>query len=387
MKKYWKLFMLAIFTFSLLGIHYVQAARETSDYLTLRLETVRGDESVVQNRTFYGSYISASLYTPATVTLEGYKTPFKGRHVYQMFGTYMSSKMEPLIKQYSSFMRGKIYESRYYYEDDKRLLYVEGSTQGKSTSEQPITFNISSLTKRDKTQLDYTAITQQSFPFRYVEVEEVQLVDGYIKVIASVYGKNLNSKMYVFTIDETKRAVIDYKPLMTFEPGEDYTVYQMYADYSFSPQTNFIYGNYIEAKSDSSITQDESITDLKLYKIDLKTMANAPIDVPEEVRTVGNLPGATNNDATYFVVPGENALELYSYHFDNNEWTRIELENSFGLASIHISLADDVLYITPEGIEKSSIYAYDLATGKEMYKGDIKSESGAPFHFSLTSVK
>lgn len=385
MKKYWKLFMLGIFTFSLLSIHYVQAARETSDYLTLHLETVRGDESVVQNRTFYGFYSKPSFYTSATVTLEGYTTPYKGRYVYGMFGSYLPLEMKPLIEQYRSFMRGKMYEPMYYYEDDKRLLYVEVSNKGKYSSEQPINFNISSLTKRDGTQQGYTAITLQSFPFNHVFVEEVQLVDGYIKVVVRGYGSGRNGQLYVFTIDETKRTVIDYKQLTTSELGEDYILHQMYTDYSFAPQTNFLYGSSSD-HVEVTPSQGRGVKDFKLYKIDLKTMATAPIDVPEAVRINTSNTTATN-DATHFVVYDENKLELYSYHFDNDKWTHVELESNFELlAPIQVFVVDDVLYIAFDGEGKSQLYAYDLATGKELYKGDIKSESDAPFYFSVTSV-
>lgn len=387
MKKYWKLFMLAIFTFLLVGIHYVQASHETSDYLTLSLKTTRGDESVVQNRTFYGTYYSrSSLYTPATVTQDGYTTPLKSLFLYGMFGKYMELEMDSLIEQNRSFMRGKIHDPMYYYEDEKRLLYVEFPNQGEYKSEQPLTFNISSLTKSEGIQLDYTATTLQSFPFQYVYVVEVQFVDEYIKVVAQVYGKGQNA-LYVFTIDETKRTVIEYKPLMTSETGEYYTVHQDYTDYA--PKAYFLYGSssdYVENTPDNSTTQGESIKDFKLYKFDLKTMETAPIDVPEAVRNNTSNSVATN-DATHFVVYGENALALYSYHFDNNEWTNIELENSFEVALNEVFVVDDVLYITHGSMEKSLLDAYDLATGKQLYRGEVISKSDVPFYFRMTGVK
>ena len=84
MKKYWKLFMLGIFTFSLLGIHYVQAARETSDYLTLGLKTIHGDESVVAERTFYGYYNQSPICQSAIMMRNGATTALNCLYVYDV---------------------------------------------------------------------------------------------------------------------------------------------------------------------------------------------------------------------------------------------------------------------------------------------------------------
>ena len=387
MKKYWKLFILVLFTFSLLGIHYVQAGREMSDYLTLSLKTIHGDESVVQNRTFYGSYNQSSLYTFATVKLEGYTTPINS--LFGMYGSYFSPEIEPLVNQYRSFMRGKIYHPGYYYEDEERLLYVDIPEKNSShKSSQPITFNVSSLTKSNGKQLKYTATTTQTF--NYAHVEEVQFVDGYIKVIVSARKGNQNSILYVFTIDETKRTVIENMPLMTSKPGEDQTFHFMYNDYSYTPKTNFLYGSsldYINFTVDSS-NQGESERDFKLYKMDLKTMINEQIDVPEAVRNNNSITTiTTTNDATHFVVHSENELELYSYHFNNNEWTHIELEMSGGMSAVEAFVVNDVLYFTHEDAGKNLVDAYNVATGKRLYRGEVASKSGAPFYFRMSSVK
>ena len=396
MKKYWKLFMLCIFTFSLLSIHYVQAARETSDYLTLRLKTISGDESVVAERTFYGSYSQSRIYQSAVVKQNGAKTALNGLYVYELLFPYLPIEMQPITEQYRSFMRGKIVHPVFYYEDEQRLLYVDIPTKDSRTSPMPITFYISSLTKEEGKQVDYTAKTLQSFPFTYVSVEEVQLVDGNIKVLANAFEAGRGSMMYVFTIDEKTRTVMEYNPLTTSEVDEDYILYRKYADYS--PQTNFLYGSasygdkVVEATPNSATTQDGSIKDFKLFKIDLNTMATAAIDVPEAVRYNSSNSAATN-DATHFVVNGENnALQLYSYHFDNDEWTHIELESSFDVkfSQVNVFVVDDVLYISHENYEdslRSFVDAYDVTSGKQLYRGEIISKSDEPFYFRMSSMK
>ena len=396
MKKYWKLFMLCIFAFSLLSIHYVQAARETSDYLTLRLKTIQGDESVVAERTFYGSYNQSRIYQSAVVKQNGAKTALNGLYVYELLFPYLPIEMQPITEQYRSFMRGKMVHPLFYYEDEQRLLYVEIPIKNSQSSPMPLTFKISSLTKEEGKQVDYTATTQQSFPFTYVSVEEVQLVDGNIKVLANAFEAGRGSRMYVFTIDEKTRTVKEYNPLTTSEVDENYILYGNYADYS--PQTNFLYGSAsygdegVEATSDSATAQDGSIKDFKLFKIDLNTMATAAIDVPEAVRNNSSNSAATN-DATHFVVNGENnALQLYSYHFDHDEWTHIELESSFDVkfSQVNVFVVDDVLYISHESYKdeyKSFVDAYDVTSGKQLYRGEIISKSDEPFYFRMTSMK
>ena len=395
MKKYWKLFMLGIFTFSLLGIHYVQAARETSDYLTLGLKTIHGDESVVAERTFYGSYNQSNIYQSAIVKLNGARTALKGLYVYDIF-SYIPIEMEPLTKQYRSFTRGKMVQPMFYYEDEQRLLYVDIPIKNNQTSPMPVTLHVSSLTKEDGKQVDYTATTLQSLPFEYVYVEDVQFVDGYIKVVANAFEAGRGSMLYVFTIDDKTRTVKEYKPLTTTEEGEKQVGNRLYKDYysftSQTKQTNFLYGSssdYVEATPNSA-TSDENAKDFKLYKLDLKTMETALIDVPEAVRNNSSTSTATN-DATYFVVYGENnTLELYSYHFDNDEWTHIELENSFDVAASQVFVVDDVLYVPHEkygDVVKSFVDAYDVTTGKQLYRGEVTSKSDKPFNFNMSSMK
>lgn len=385
MKKYWKLIMLAFFAFSLLGIHYVQSARQMNESLTLHLKTVYGDESVVQDRTFYGYYSQSYFNTPAAVTLEANKTPVKG-----LFGTYdsYSPEMQPLLKQYHSFMRGKLLDPIYYYEDEERLLYVDIPTNNSRNVTKPITFNVSMLNKGDNSTSDFKAITVQSFPFDYVHLENVQFVDGYIKVIVSARAEEDSSVLYVFTIDEKKRTVIGNMPLMTENPGEDFVSHFMYDRYLFAPQTNFLYVSSSEYLNlTPGYMNDDEIRemDFKLYKMDLKTMINEPIDVPEELQEVFGIVAATN-EATYFVKENLNTIELYSYHFDNNEWKRVEFERYVAMDDAFV--VNDVLYTTTYGdVGESLIHAFDVATGKQLYSGEITSENDVPFYFSVSSVK
>lgn len=385
MKKYWKLIMLALFAFSLLGIHYVQGAREMNDYLTLSLETIRGDESVVQDRTFYGYYSQSYFDTLATVTLEGYKTPFKS--LFGMNDSY-SPEMQDLLKQYHSFMRGKIYDPIYYYEDEERLLYVEVPMNNRHIATKPITFNVSMLNKRDGKTSDFKAITGQSFPFDYVHVEKVQFVDGYIKVIVSARAEDDDSVLYVITIDETKREVIEYTPLMMTNPGEDYVFHFMYNDYLFAPQTNFLYGSsseYIDLTPGGMYDKEISEMDFKLYKINIKTMINEPIDVPEALQRTPSITVATN-EATHFVIENLYTTELYSYYFDDNEWKHVELESRVAVEDAFV--VNDVLYITNEDdTGKTLIDAFDVVTGKHLYSGKITSKNDEPFDFRMSSVK
>ena len=396
MKKYWKLFMLGIFTFSLLGIHYVQAARETSDYLTLGLKTIHGDETVVAERTFYGYYNQSPIFQSAIMKLNGATTALNGLYVYDVLFPYIPIEMKPLTEQYRSFTRGKMVQPMFYYEDEQRLLYVDIPIKNNPTSPMPVTLHVSSLTKENGKQVDYTATTQQSFPFEYVYVEEVQFVDGYIKVVANAFEAGRGSMLYVFTIDDKTRTVKEYKPLTTTEEGEEQVGNRLYKDYysftSQTKQTNFLYGSstdYVEATPNSA-TSDESAKDFKLYKLDLKTMETALIDVPEAVRNNSSISTATN-DATHFVVYGENnMLELYSYHFDNDEWTHIELENSFDVASSQVFIVDEVLYVSYEkygDVDKSFVDAYDVTTGKQLYRGEVTSKSDEPFNFNMSSMK
>lgn len=390
MKRYWKLLILALFAFSLLGIHYVQGAREINDHLTLSIKTIDGDESIVQNRTFNGLYGESSLFTPATVTLEGYTTSIKGGLVYSIFGNYSETEMEPLIQKNRSFMRGKIYDPIYYYEDGERLLYVDIPALNRSQRSQQITFNVSLLTKEDGTEHNFTAKTQQSFPFYYVDVVEVQLVDGSIKVVVSTHEEDQNSVLYVFTIDATKRTVIDHKPLLATKAEGDYIYHNLYKDYSITPQTNFLYSALSEFEVISpehySVNRAGSEQNLNLYKMDLKTMENVQIDVPEAVRKDNSVATATN-DATYFVVNSGNNLNVYSYYFYENEWEHVELENSLGLEVVEIFVVNNVLYFTYEDNSKNILNAYDVVTGKRLYRGEITSKSKTPFYFRITSVK
>lgn len=384
MKKYWKLIMLALFAFSLLGIHYVQGAREMNESLTLHLETVSGDESVVQDRTFYGYYSQSYFNALAAVTLEDNKTPVKG-----LFGTYdsYSPEMQPLLKQYHSFMRGKLFNPIYYYEDEERLLYVDIPTNNSRNATEPVTFNVSMLNKRDDSTSDFIATTVQSFPFDYVHVEKVQFVDGYIKVIVSARAVEDASALYVFTIDEKKHTVIGNMPLMTANPGEDYVFHFMYDRYLFAPQTNFLYGSsteYIDLTPGGMDDENRRNQDFKLYKMDLKTMINEPIDVPEALQRTSSITVATN-EATYFVKENLNTIDLYLYHFDNSEWKHVELERSVSASDAFV--VNDVLYITSTDVGESSINAFDIASGKHLYSGKITNENDEPFYFSVSSVK
>ena len=46
-----------------------------------------------------------------------------------------------------------------------------------------------------------------------------------------------------------------------------------------------------------------------------------------------------------------------------------------------------MLYIMHGGMNESLLDAYDIATGKQLYSGEITSKSDVPFHFSMSAVK
>lgn len=383
MKKYWKLATLAITIVLLLSVHYIQSVRATSEFLTLKFNTIRGDESLVQNTKFYGHYNESPVYMPATASLQGETTALQGLYVYEFFETFTPADLKPYVESYRSFMRGKVHNPVQFYEDNNRLLYV--NTKGVDYKQQTntITFEVAALSKKDSKELSFNVTTPSKHPFRWAVVEEVQVIDGNIYVILYTSLQNSNS-LHLFIIDEAQQKVIDHQPIVDIQ-GDDTTFYtvQLLNDQSLASMTNFAYYTQLSTHLNEENSMNSTF---ELYYYDLQTKRSTPINMPEALQK--NLNYITNtNDALYIVTFNDkDMLDLHTYTYADAQWTALQLEDSLARSNIFTYAIDDLLYIT-SGHDEHLLHIYNTKTGKLLYKGELTNNANnRPFYFQVDKI-
>src|SRR5690625_4527308 len=121
MKKYIKSLIIITVIVVSFGTYYITSAITFNNMPRIEIETVSGDESLVEDLILDGAYSVDELYEPFQIE-DLTTTYFRDLNTIEMFSGYFNPTYKRLVDEHRSFMRGKYVDRSNFYEDDEHLV-------------------------------------------------------------------------------------------------------------------------------------------------------------------------------------------------------------------------------------------------------------------------
>lgn len=185
MKRYWKLISLTAIIVLTIGTFYIQSSLAKSQYPNFFIETVRGDEAILNDLTVIGHYdeqekegvrseisVSGTSYTPNYLSYTDI-----------LLGAFTGERIKQLQKKYRNFMRGKDMESNFV-EDDEVLVYADLKTDLSSEYRvKSATFEVDVLQKDSKNIGSFSVPISLEGTIDFLYILNVEMFDDTLQII------------------------------------------------------------------------------------------------------------------------------------------------------------------------------------------------------------
>jgi len=388
MRKYGKSLLIAVAILFGIGTFYMQSALSASKYPDFKLVKKSGDEAEMNPVVLDGVYSQGSM-NPINermqVTAEGAHYSSEALYVEQINGDYQPFLIKQLQKEYRNFMRGKTNEPSAFFENEDTLAYggINYDIRKLGGEPQNFTFNISVLDKKENETNTFNLDVPNNNNINNIYVEEVQMVNGELKVITvnSLAGEQDDMELRVYSFDPTDQKLINDEAVITL-PNQSET---QYGEMNVLRRTSHDLekNNIVISKRVMMDKQSEEGYDVEEISSELLTF-NLETNEKEEIKLTKEIPGDANPDFyddtnIYFTWTDENGFEVASYSMESKKVenkTTIKLTNMIGENGDNgfiSTVKDGKLYFVEQkiGQEMPTVQVVDLQSGDSLYKGEI----------------
>lgn len=375
MKKYMRLFITFAFTVLVIGILYIQHV--VANYDAVMLKTLAGNDVELRKVVLDLSVWKDDINIPAR--LENGKIHISNQ--YSLWETITGAKLSPeiknLIKKERNFMRGKVGNNENYFEDEEYLAYVnvhyitELRIENKGTPEQYEYYHhvpgliVDVLEKESDKRWSFPLELSDDEDISFINVEDVQLMAGVLKVLARVSPYEEGEYYQFSTIDFTTGKIIATSKIEAPEEAE--AIFFINNMKNLKPEHYYLFSIPIVNEDMAS----EEVTE-KYYLFDLETeeMTELSLD-PEQFGKLVSFEG----HKIYFANQ-ENGLELIAYDIETKNTQSIvfpEVEAHDGYVAV--CFEDGKYFVTSWNNENMiQIFVVDGQSGELLYKGEIYHE-------------
>lgn len=362
MKGFLTIFSLFICIF---GLFYVQSTFALKEDVKVEFKKVSGSESELKNIILSATYQGKQKHL---LKITDEKTiDIKTESFLYRLGKRddrPSFDMEILHKQHPIFMWGKDSLPYYYYEDEKILAYS-------IIKAQTFKLEIEVLNKQSNrvTSIAYDIPEQEKY--ERVIVDDVQVINGELKVITTGYLKDDIEILNILTFDIEKQKLINMKTIDKVQHGQiilenNTTIY---------PQ------KYLFFRKDAS-RSDQPKSEYFFYNIEKDQLKKFPgfSDIPHYIWYRVSI----FDSKIYIPSSTEKGLEVRRYDIDKEKWESTltfpygyikEDYSDVPFHDIHVPtiyLIQGKLYvIRPTNNGDASIHIGDLNTGELLYEGKL----------------
>lgn len=385
MKKYGKsLLIVAVIVFGI-GTFYMQSALSAGKYPDFTIMKQSGDEAEVEPVVIDGAYSQDPINEGLQLTAKGSHYYSEASYVDQINGEYQPFLIKQLQKEYRNFMRGKTNEPSAFFENENILAYggITYNIGKLGTGPMDFTFNISVLDKKKKATNSFKLEVPNSNNLDDVRVEEVQMLNGELKVITvnSLAGEQNDVELHVYRFDPTENKLIDDETVITIpNQGESqYGAMNVLSRTSHDLEKNNIVistGIMIDKQTEEGYETEEISS--KLIAFNLKTNEKEEIKLPKEIPGDAN-PDSYDDKNIYFTWTDEDGFEVASYSMKSKKVenkTTVKLTNMTGENGDNgfiSTIKNGKLYFVEQqiGQEMPTVQVFDLKSGDTLYEGKI----------------
>ncbi|MFZ0443729.1 MAG: hypothetical protein WAM95_03565, partial [Bacillus sp. (in: firmicutes)] len=246
MKRYWKIISVCLITLIVIGTFYIQSSFATNGHLKIEFEKVNGNEDEVKNLLLYGDYSEDphhqyQLYTPLQISSEETINQSNVPFLRQLERISFSSIFGDLVKQHRNFMRGKDLMPTNFFEDENLLAHVSVNAKGNVHPMKDLTFDIEVLNKKSEEVTAIRLDVPEREKYSWMHVEDVQIIEGELKVITLGSRRNSGDELRVYTFDmNEQKLVTDNTITSTTAVDNGWTDLRIINDYSTIQQNKYL---------------------------------------------------------------------------------------------------------------------------------------------------
>ncbi|HCX47738.1 MAG TPA: hypothetical protein DG757_01570 [Bacillus sp. (in: Bacteria)] len=377
MKRYWKIISLCVLTVLILGFFYIQSGLAAKEDIKVEFEKVSGNQAELEKILFYGDYEIGNIYQSLHFTNQE-TIDINQLSLLQSLNRELSSPYyKKLVKEYRSFMRGKIFTTNSFYEDEKILAYAELDYQSAKKS----SFDIDVLDKKSGETTSIKLDLPEKEKYNWADVSEVQAIDGKLKVFVRGFQVTGTSEINLYTFDIDKEKLEENEVLLsTSEKENNWSDIRMINSYQSSGYERYILFN-IETQQVETY-EDESSMEMKdnletankeLIIYDIETGKTNKMVTDDEM--IGFLDAASVYDSTLFIpIQVENRFEINQYDIEKQVWGKkitfdVPVSKDEASSGPYMKLMNGKFYLIHAAKNEHTLLIADVATGKVLYEG------------------
>ena len=374
MKKYMKTIIVLALIIGSFGTYYVYSISAQSANPEIAIETVSGDESMLDRILIQGGYNSGFNYMSFVLDESGATFQNDLNFLERMDGIYQTTKKR-LEKEYKSFMRGKEVYHDNIYEDDDHLVVVSEDLYRSVNQDYKLTASF--LDKETEEEFN----TEVSFPvssYDYMRILDVQMNDGLIQIFTQAWANGMERsypEVHVLEINPTNEEMIGHRVILSgdgeeIEEGANVDLTILGDSVSWVANEFVVFRQQTHQWNENVDYPEEGPAGLYAYDLAARDLKKLEIPEPFGNRTVDAFDG-TN---LYFYEESGNQLNMKVYNLHEEQFVEDLTLETGGEPFYPTLMFDGNLYGIQRIDEEFHLFVFDQADGSKMYEGKIEVE-------------
>jgi hypothetical protein len=379
MKRYWKILSLCIVAVLVIGAFYVQSSLKAKENAKIDFKKVSGNEEELANLMITADYQVGNLFQSLQITSKE-TVNLNNQSMFQKLARNSTVPVvNHLIEQYRGFMRGKEVNPNYFYEDENLVAYASIKTKDSRDS----SFDIDLLNKRSEETTQVQIAVPKSQHYSWIEVVDVQVIDGNLKVIVQGARTEGGSDLNVYTLNIDEQKVVKDEDIYTApsvkNAGVDINIINDY--YSIKPEKYLLFkmetyeDNQVPGASEMIVDGEPNLVVNDVMVYDFEKNQSKKIVVPDEIlRSISNM-SAIFQSTMYIPSISTTGLEVNQYDLEKEKWGKkltVDVPNhTDDEGAPYIKLMNGKIYIIQATNNRHTLSIRDLLTGKSLYEGKL----------------
>ncbi|GEL77216.1 hypothetical protein [Tenuibacillus multivorans] len=390
MKKFWKSILLLVVIVGGIGTYYVQSAIATNSLPDVTIETVEGDESLIEPLVFEG-LVSHDENEEQFLLSQG-ETLYNGDLSFvERFEGVHNMTLNRLRQGYRDFMRGVDYLYRNVYEDNQRLILVNVNESYSAYGVEDIELEVNMLNKGTEKSETYTMEIDSEQRINFYNIADVQYSDGKVIVLTDLserYQDGSKPGITELIFDIQSGELVSQETIISFDQLEqdniDQRISQLGESVLYAPSEYVVFrkSQYEIVRNEQADSLTEEMIENELLAYNVKTGEIEQLEIPQN----------ENSDVRYFdgsnlyfekTKDGENFLSVYN--IAEQDFQKDVPIGSDSHPYPYILVNAGYIYMLNQ--EENHLNVISVDTNKSVYKGEIKVKDEAEMNIYKMSFE
>ncbi len=380
-----------------IGTFYVTSAKTVTTYPEFGITHVNGDKAKIEEVIIQADYFRQNINQAALITTNNtlYRSEFS--YVERLEGAFREPTIKRWEKDYKSFMRGKRGWLDSFYEDENYLVFgdIKINYNNVDASMKDSKLYVARLDKKTGEATSFEVKLPNSGEYYFANLQDIQFVDGKLKLIAMNGMENGGTAVHMYTLDMKSKKLIGDERIIGPEalPDNQNTEIMMLGQefMTHKPNEYAVFRKVVidETYSKEGDYQRQELAN-ELIAYHYASGKTEQLKLPKKLEEQGQV-SLFDGAHLYYTTPNEKGIDVIVYSITNQK-----IKNNY-LVAIQVganeelpymTVKDDVLYVMKRMVDEengATIQAFDAMTGTSVYEGKIglKEENKAVDEFQL----